>query len=85
MVVVIRLVESPIDVVKTTVLSNTDVDTPVWVWVTGVDETLTFKPPVGIASAVLLSLSDHSDQVWLAVDVLSVVSPEMPVLAVMED
>lgn len=53
-VVVRTVVESPIDVVRTTVLSKTEVDTPVRVVVTGADETSTFRPPDGRESTVLL-------------------------------
>lgn len=80
MVVVRTVVESPIDVVRTTVLSKTEVDTPVRVSVAGVDDTLTFRPPDGRASTVLLWLRDHSDQVRLALDVDDFVSPDTSVL-----
>lgn len=53
-VVVKTVVCSPILVVSTTVLSNTDVDTPVEVVVAGTEVvTLTLRPPVGRASLVL--------------------------------
>lgn len=44
------------------------------VCVTGVDEALTFKPPVGPRSIELLWLMDQSDQVWLSDAVEDVVA-----------
>lgn len=53
MVVVRTVVEPPIDVVRTTVLSKTEVDTPVDVSVAGFDEGLSLKPPDGALTVLL--------------------------------
>lgn len=52
-VVVSKVVEPPMDVVRTTVLSKTEVDTPVCVCVAGVAEVFTFRLPVGTKPLLL--------------------------------
>lgn len=82
MVVVMTVNEPLIDVVRRDVLSKVPVDMPVVVWVIGVDEALTFKPPVGRRSNEPLVVIDQPAQVWLLLDSLEVVEPDTSVLEV---
>lgn len=76
------VVDSPIWLVRVSVLSNTEVETPVLVEVAGAEVMLTLRPPDGRSTVALLVDKDQSDQVWLAVGIAEPVSPDTSVALV---
>lgn len=82
-VLVMTVVDSPTWLVSVTVLSKTEVETPVLVEIAGAEVTLALRPLVG-STPVALVLKVHSLQVWLVLGTLEVVSPETPVALVVD-